>query len=179
MRVLIAVIAVAMCSIASPAPPAFADPRVPCGELDQIHESLDDDITAGIDGVRTAITTPFSRGVSGALGHWGPNPRQQDADGQLARVDHGVHYMQDINSGNPIPGLAPLLDDLQHAGDGMTAAVNSLFYTTNMWTGEEYWSNYPMSKAPDTSTWAAIDNAEQKKNDIYGLVNGLRGNCAP
>ncbi|OBG26918.1 hypothetical protein A5673_07135 [Mycobacterium sp. E3198] len=174
-----AVMTSAICSIASPAPRAFAAPRVPCGELDQIRESLDDDITAGIDGVRRAITTPFSRGASGALGHWEPNPRQQDADGQLAMVDHGVRYLQDINSGNPIPGLAALLGNLQHASDDMNASVNSLFYTANMWVGDEYWSNYPMSKAPDSSTWAAIDNAEQKKNDIYGPVNALRGNCAP
>lgn len=168
-----------MCSIAGPAPRASAAPGVPCGELDQIHESLDDDVTAGIDGVRQAITTPFSRGVSGALGHWGQNPRQQDADAKLAMVDHGVHYMQDANSGNSIPGLAALLDNLRRATDDMNASINALFYTTNMWVGNEYWSNYPMSKAPDSSTWAAIDNAEQKKNDIYGLVNGLRGNCAP
>ncbi|AQT79971.1 hypothetical protein B1R94_12860 [Mycolicibacterium litorale] len=155
------------------AAPADADPagHVPCGVLSQVRESLDDDITAGIDGVRTVISSPY---VSGAA-------QKRDAETRLAMVSHGVHYMQDVNGDNIVPELAALLENLDRASNDMRDAVEALFQISGGGYGFGSGDYGPtLSLAwPQPSTWTAIDYADQKKNDIYALLNGLQGTCAP
>ena len=169
--------ALAMCLIASPTPRAFAASRVSCGELDQIHQSLDDDITAGIDGLRQVINYPYVIATFGNT--YGPNQQKLDADNKLAMVDHGIQNMQDINSADPVPELALLLDNLRQSAADMNKSVNSLFSTWSGWEGDSYDRNVPVFTWPNSSNWATIDNADQKKNDIYDLVNSIHVNCAP
>lgn len=176
-RLAIAAVALGACATATFAPQAFADPpagtpaKAPCGVLNQIRESLDDDITGGINGVRTTISSPYMNGSS----------QRRDTDSKLAMIEHGVHYMQDLNGNNVVPGLAPLLDKLDRARGDMKDAVDSLFQINGSGGGYGAFGGgvYTTLAWPQPSTWAAIDYADQKKNDVYALVNNLQGNCAP
>ncbi|MBI3691341.1 MAG: hypothetical protein HY239_12000 [Mycolicibacterium aromaticivorans] len=157
------------------APQVAADPvRVPCGVLDQVRESLDNDINAGIGGVRIVISSPYASGAA----------QQRDTNVKLAMISHGVHYMEDVNGPGIVPGLAPALVDLRRAIDDMRDAVSALFVISPGYGygyGDGYGSYGPtVSNAwPQPSTWTAIDYADQRKDDIYALVNGLQGTCTP
>jgi hypothetical protein len=143
---------------------ADAEPTVPCAALDQITESLDNDISAGIAGVRTVISSPY---LSGGM-------QQRDAADKLNMVSHGVHYMQDINAHSPIAGLAPLLDSMDRTANDMKDAVSSLFTLS----GGQWSYGASVSLAfPQQGTWETIDYADQKKNELYEFVNPLRGRC--
>ncbi|WP_345229352.1 hypothetical protein [Mycolicibacterium helvum] len=153
------------------APMAAADPvRVPCGVLDQVRESLDNDINAGIGGVRIVISSPYASGAA----------QQRDTNVKLAMISHGVHYMEDVNGPGIVPGLTPALVDLHRASDDMRDAVGALFVISGG-SGYGYGAYGPtVSNAwPQPSTWTAIDYADQKKDDIYALVNGLQPTCLP
>jgi hypothetical protein len=154
-------------------PTAVADPvRVPCGVLDQVRESLDNDINAGIGGVRIVISSPYASGAA----------QQRDTNVKLAMISHGVHYMEDVNGPGIVPGLVPALVDLRRASDDMRDAVGALFVISG---GSGYGYGYggygpTVSNAwPQPSTWTAIDYADQKKDDIYVLVNGFQPSCQP
>ncbi|MBB3603838.1 hypothetical protein FHT40_003499 [Mycolicibacterium sp. BK556] len=162
------------CASLGVAPAATADPaRVPCGVLDQVRESLDNDINAGIGGVRIVISSPYASGAA----------QQRDTNVKLAMISHGVHYMEDVNGPGIVPGLAPALVDLRRASDDMRDAVGALFVISG--GGYGYGLGYggygpTVSNAwPQPSTWTAIDYADQKKDDIYALVNGLQPTCQP
>jgi hypothetical protein len=166
-------VAAATCASIGLAPAAAADPvRVPCGVLGQVRESLDNDINAGIGGVRIVISSPYASGAA----------QQRDTNVKLAMISHGVHYMEDVNGPGIVPGLAPALVDLHRATDDMRDAVGALFVISGG-SGYGYgYGNYgpTVSNAwPQPSTWTAIDYADQKKDDIYALVNGLQGTCLP
>lgn len=160
--------AVVVLACASPAPLAGADTEshVPCGVLSQLRDSLDNGVAAGIDGVRTVITSPYIAG----------GPQKRDAEANLALVSHGVHVLEDVNRTANIPGLAPLLVNLDQANQDMTQAVEALFQPT--WGGFEYGSTISLAW-PQPATWTVIDYADQKKNDVYSLVNSLQPTCAP
>lgn len=163
-----------LCSTVSLAPAAAADSdRPPCGVLNEIRGSLDDDISAGVDGVRTVISSPYAVG----------SVQKRDAEVNLAMVSHGVHYMQDVNGEGIVPTLAPMLIDLGRAGDDMRDAVEALF---QIFSGGGYGGYGPGSYVPtislarpQPSTWIAIDYVDQKKNDIYALVDSLQPTCSP
>ncbi len=153
-------------------PHANASPqvRVPCGELDQITESLNDDITAGIDGVRKTIRSPY------LSGRW----QAQDASKNMDMVMHGIRYMQDINIDRPIPGFAPLLEKLSNAAGDMQDAVAALYQGGfNVGFGGSFGGSSVPLAWPNQGTWDNIDQAEQRKNDMVGFVNNLRGTCTP
>ena len=117
-RVVYAMATALVCSTVSLAPPVAADSDpVPCGVLNEIRESLDDDISAGVDGVRTVISSPYAVG----------SVQKRDAEVRLAMVSHGVHYMQDVNGEGVVPTLAQMLTDLGRASDDMRDAVEALF----------------------------------------------------
>lgn len=149
-------------------PPAAADPQgqVSCGVLNQLRDTLDNSVSAGIAGVRTVITSPYLVG----------GQQNRDAESNLVLASHGVHVLQDINGGNIVPGLAPLLDNLNRATDDMSQAVEALFQPTS--GGFEYGSGISLAW-PQPATWTVIDYADQKKSDVYALVNSLQSNCAP
>jgi hypothetical protein len=168
-----ALVAAVACASLGVAPTAAADPvRVPCGVLGQVRESLDNDINAGIGGVRIVISSPYASGAA----------QQRDTNVKLAMISHGVHYMEDVNGPGIVPGLAPALVDLRRASDDMRDAVGALFVISGG-SGYGYgYGNYgpTVSNAwPQPSTWTAIDYADQKKDDIYALVNGLQPTCLP
>ncbi|MCV7214181.1 hypothetical protein H7J51_02645 [Mycobacterium crocinum] len=169
----IAVAALLTCTSTISAPMVAADPaRVPCGVLDQVRESLDNDINAGIGGVRIVISSPYASGAA----------QQRDTNVKLAMISHGVHYMEDVNGPGIVPGLAPELVDLRRASDDMRDAVGALFVVSPGYGYGLGYGNYgpTVSNAwPQPSTWTAIDYADQKKDDIYALVNGLQGTCVP
>lgn len=152
----------------SATPAATADPQVPvpCGVLNQLRDTLDNSVSAGIAGVRTVITSPYLAG----------GQQNRDAESNLVLASHGVHALQDINGGNIVPGLAPLLDNLNRATDDMSQAVEALFQPTG--GGFEYGSGISLAW-PQPATWTVIDYADQKKNDVYALVNSYQANCAP
>ena len=59
-RLIYAIATALVCSTVSLAPSAAADSdQPPCGVLNEIRGSLDDDISAGVDGVRTVISSPL------------------------------------------------------------------------------------------------------------------------
>ncbi|MCX2929487.1 hypothetical protein ORI20_04325 [Mycobacterium sp. CVI_P3] len=157
----------------SQAPTAGADPvRVPCGVLDQVRESLDDDINAGIGGVRIVISSPYASGAT----------QKRDAEVKLAMVSHGVHYMEDVNGPDIVPGLAPALVALRRASDDMRDAVEALFQISGGYGSGFGIGDYGPTVSlawPQPSTWTAIDYADQKKDAIYALVNGLQPTCLP
>ncbi|WP_179473759.1 hypothetical protein [Mycolicibacterium vinylchloridicum] len=167
-----ALAAAVTCASIGFAPAAAADPvRVPCVVLDQVRESLDNDINAGIGGVRIVISSPYASGAA----------QQRDTNVKLAMISHGVHYMEDVNGPGIVPGLAPALVDLRRASDDMRDAVGALFVISGGGFGYGYGGYGPtVSNAwPQPSTWTAIDWADQKKDDIYALVNGLQPTCQP
>lgn len=175
-RLASAVAVAAACASIGFTPPAAAEPaRVPCGVLDQVRESLDNDINAGIGGVRIVISSPYASGAA----------QQRDTNVKLAMISHGVHYLEDVNGPGIVPGLAPALVDLRRASDDMRDAVGALFVVSPSYgygLGYGNYGNYgpTVSNAwPQPSTWTAIDYADQKKDDIYALVNGFQGNCLP
>lgn len=166
-RLLVALCGLAMCFTAL-APAAAADPgtRVPCVILNQLRGSLDDNVSVGIAGVRTAISSPYITG----------EPQKRAADSNLVLVSHGINVMRDIDEPGIVPTLANRLDTLQRATDDMARAVNSLF----LWSWGGYELGNTLSVAwPQPSTWTVIDYADQKKSDIYALLDGLQPNCAP
>src|SRR5262245_50732135 len=62
-RLVYAVARALMCSTVSLAAPADANSDyLPCGVLNETRGSLDDDISAGIDGVLTVISSPYAVG---------------------------------------------------------------------------------------------------------------------
>ncbi|HTY27347.1 MAG TPA: hypothetical protein VMD51_04245, partial [Mycobacterium sp.] len=71
-------------------------------------------------------------------------------------------------------GLAPLLVRLDQAYQDMQQAVDALFQPT--WGGFDYGSTLSVAW-PQPATWTVIDYADQKTNDIYGLVKGLQDGC--
>ena len=156
----------------SPVFPASADTeaRVPCGVLDQLRGSLDNDVSVGMAGVRTVITSPY---ISGG-------PQKRDAETNLALVSHGIHVLEDINGAANVPGLAPLLVNLDQSNQDMTQAVEALFQPTSggFGYGFEYGSTISLAW-PQPATWTVIDYADQKKNDVYALVNSLQPSCTP
>jgi hypothetical protein len=158
--------AVALLVCVSPTPPATAttDAHVPCGVLNQLRDSLDNDVSAGIDGVRTVITSPYVTG----------GPQKRDAEANLALVSNGIHGMQDVNGAANVPALAPLLDNLDRANDDMRQAVEALFQLTR--GGSEYGSTISLAW-PQPATWTVIDYADQKKNDVYALLNSPQPAC--
>ncbi|BBX07959.1 hypothetical protein [Mycolicibacterium aichiense] len=170
---LIAVVALVTCTSTIASPPVAADPaRVPCRVLDQVRESLDNDINAGIGGVRIVISSPYASGAA----------QQRDTNVKLAMISHGVHYMEDVNGPGIVPGLAPALVDLRRASDDVRDAVGALFVVSPGYGYGDGYGNYgpTVSNAwPQPSTWTAIDYADQKKDDIYALVNGLQSTCTP
>lgn len=161
-----------MCS--ATAPSASAIPQgVPCGVLDQIHQSLDDDITAGVNGVRQTIGSLYL--YPDSIAH------KRDVDANLARVNDGIHHIQDINNGHPVPGLGASLRNLERAAADMNTAVTALI-TPGEPVYESIFGNGPPGyhfALPQPSTWETIDFVDQKKNDVYGLVNNLHGQCSP
>ncbi len=170
-RLLSAAAAALACGFLGVGPLASAEPvRVPCGVLDQVRESLDNDINAGIGGVRIVISSPYASGAA----------QQRDTNVKLAMISHGVHYMEDVNGPGIVPGLAPALVDLRRASDDVRDAVGALFVISPGY-GYGYGSGGygpTVSNAwPQPSTWTAIDYADQKKDDIYALVNGLQPTC--
>ena len=175
-RLVCAVATALMCSTVSLAPSAAANPdQPPCGVLNEIRGSLDDDISAGVDGLRTVISSPYAVG----------SVQKRDAEVRLAMVSHGVHYMQDVNGNGIVPTLAPMLVDLGRASDDMRDAVEALFQVS-YGGGYGYGGYGPGSYVPTVSlawpqpsTWTAIDYVDQKKNDIYALVNSLQPTCVP
>ena len=163
--------AVALLACVSPAPPAAADTEhVPCGVLNQLRDSLDNGVSAGIDGVRTVITSPYIAG----------GPQKRDAEANLALVSHGVHVLEDINGAANVPGLAPLLVNLDQSNQDMTQAVEALFQPTSAGFGYgfEYGSTISLAR-PQPATLTVIDYADQKRNDVYALVNSLQPSCTP
>ena len=164
--------AVALLAGVSAAPPAAADTKsqIPCGVLDQLRDSLDNSVSAGIDGVRTVITSPYVAG----------GPQKRDAEANLALVSHGVHVLEDINGAANVPGLAPLLVNLDQSNQDMTQAVEALFQLTSGGIGYGYGYGSTISLAwPQPATWTVIDYADQKRNDVYALVNSLQPSCTP
>ncbi|GAY16872.1 hypothetical protein [Mycobacterium sp. shizuoka-1] len=166
-----AIAAVLTCAAAGLAPTVSADPaRVPCGVLGQIRESLDNDINAGIGGVRIVISSPYASGAA----------QQRDTNVKLAMISHGIHYMEDVNGPGVVPGLAPALVNLQRASDDMRDAVGALFVITPGYGfGFGDYGGSVSNAWPQPSTWTAIDWADQKKDDIYALVNSLQPTCLP
>lgn len=158
--------ALAVCSTLIPVAPAAADTHLPCGVLDQVRDSLDNNVSVGLGGVRTVITSPYITG----------GPQKRDADANLALVSHGIHVLEDINGADNVPGLSPLLVRLDQAYQDMQQAVDALFQPT--WGGYDWGSTLSVAW-PQQATWTVIDYADQKKNDIYALVNGLQGGCTP
>ncbi|MFN8089955.1 MAG: hypothetical protein U0R81_13490 [Mycobacterium sp.] len=156
----------ALAVAAAPAATADPQPQVPCGVLDQLRDNLDNSVSVGIAGVRIVITSPYLSG----------GQQNRDAESNLVLASHGVHAMQDINQNNIVPGLAPLLDNLSRATDDMSQAVEALFQPT--WGGFEYGSGMSLAW-PQPATWTVIDYADQKKNDVYALVNALQPTCTP
>jgi hypothetical protein len=134
--------------------------------LGQLRDGLDNGVAAGIDGVRTVITSPYLAG----------GPQKRDAEANLALVSHGVHVLQDVNRAANVPGLAPLLVNLDQSNQDMTQAVEALFQPT--WGGFEYGSTISLAW-PQPATWTVIDYADQKKIDVYALVNSLDTTCMP
>lgn len=169
-RLLGSTAALLACGFASLPPHATADPaRVPCGVLNQLRDTLDNSVSTGIGGVRTVITSPYLTG----------GPQKRDADANLALVSHGVHALQDINGANNVPALAPMLDALGRATDDMAAAVDALFQPAGGGFGYGFDYGTTLSVAwPQPATWTVIDYADQKKDDVYALVNGLQAGCA-
>jgi hypothetical protein len=155
------------------APEAAADPvRVACGVLDQVRESLDNDINAGIGGVRIVISSPYASGAA----------QKRDTDVKLSMISHGVHYMEDVNGDGIVPGLAPALVDLRRASDDIRDAVEALFVISPGYGYGYGIGSYGPTVGnawPQPSTWTAIDYADQKKDAIYALVNGLQPTCVP
>ncbi|GBG40857.1 hypothetical protein NJB14197_16270 [Mycobacterium montefiorense] len=139
--------------------------QVPCGQLDRMIEHIDNEVSDGIGAVRIVIARD-----TGWLYTSDDRRQVRDAKVELARVDQGIHYVKDLNADSPIPGLAPLLDKLERASQNMNNAVQALI------TGH---SDGPYLFTPKDSTWASIDYAEQKRNDVYGHVISFRGNCTP
>jgi hypothetical protein len=139
---------------------------VPCGVLDQLRDSLDTGVSAGMAGVRTVITSPYVSGV----------PQKRDAEANLVLVSHGVHTMQDINRAGVVPGLAPLLENLDRATADMSDAVEALFQVT--WGGYDFdfGSTYTLA-FPQPATWTVIDYADHQKDEVYALVNSLQPAC--
>ena len=176
-RLVYAVATALMCSTVSLAPSAAASPdQAPCGALNAIRGSLEDDISAGVDGLRTVISSPYAVG----------SVQKRDAEVRLAMVSHGVHYMQDVNGNGIVPTLAPMLIDLGRAGDDMRDAVEPLFQVFYGGGYGGYGGYGPGSYVPtislarpQPSTWTAIDYVDQKKNDIYALVDSLQPTCVP
>jgi len=167
-RIVLAALALVAWSAWNSTPTAAANPQgqAPCGVLNQLRDNLDNSVTAGINGVRTVITSPYLVG----------GQQNRDAESNLVLASHGVHAMQDINRGDIVPGLAPLLDNLDRATDDMSQAVEALFQPT--WGGFEYGSTMSLAW-PQPATWTVIDYADQKKNDVYALVNSLQPSCSP
>lgn len=140
---------------------------VPCGVLDQLRDSLDTGVSAGIAGVRTVITSPYVSGVA----------QKRDAEANLVLVSHGVHVMEDTNRAGVVPGLAPLLENLDRATSDMSDAVEALFQVT--WGGGydlDFGSTYTLA-FPQPATWTVIDYADQKKDEVYALINSLQPTC--
>lgn len=170
--VMAAAIALGMYSTVCVAPRASANPQgVPCGVLDQVHQSLDDDVTGGIDGVRQVIGTLYIDGIA----------HKRDADAKLAMVSDGIHHIQDINNGHPVPGLAGPLHNLERAASDMKTAVTGLFQPAPPQFQSVFGVSEPSYSftVPQPSTWETIDFADQQKNDVYGVVNKLHGQCSP
>jgi hypothetical protein len=139
-------------------PPAAASSKRAHDEGHQVKRTR----SAGLDGVRTVIGSPY---LIGRL-------QQRDASDKLNMVNHGVHVIQDINAGAQVPGLAPLLDRLAVAvGDAKEAVLTSFGWSAGGTGGSV--------ALPTQSTWDTLDYANQKKNDVYGLVDSLRGSCSP
>ena len=92
-----------------------------------------------------------------------------------------VHYMQDVNGNGIVPTLAPMLNDLSRASDDMRDAVEALFQISGGGYGYGLGNNGPTVALawPQPSTWTAIDYVDEKKNDIYALVNSLQPTCLP
>ncbi|WP_264991878.1 hypothetical protein, partial [Mycobacterium montefiorense] len=139
--------------------------QVPCGKRDRMIEHIDNEVSDGIGAVRIVIARD-----TGWFYTSDDRRQVRDAKVELARVDQGIHYIKDLNADSPIPGLAPLLDKLERASQNMNSAVQALI--TSHRQG-------PYLFTPNDSTWASIDYAEQKRNDIYGHVISFRGNCTP
>ncbi len=169
-RLVSTALAFVACAAVSATAPAAADSvgQVPCGVLNQLRDNLDNSVTAGIDGVRTVITSPY---VSGGQ-------QNRDAEANLVLASHGVHAMQDVNRDNIVPGLATLLDNLNRATDDMSDAVEALFQPTGGGYGFGYGGSTLSLAWPQPATWTVIDYADQKKNDVYALVNGLQPTCS-
>lgn len=153
--------------LASAKPPVPTSSKVACGVLDQLQESLDDDIN--IDGLRAGLTAHIG---------WARFVATNDA---LNGINHGLQYMEDIDRRAAVPGLAPLLSRLRSAVDTMNQAVNSL----RMSLGTGYYPSYgygwyggETSQAtfadPGPGTWGAVDYVGDQRDAISALVGKLR-----
>lgn len=143
-------------------------PKVPCSVLDQIQESLDNDIN--IDGVRNGLTTFFA------------SDKIRITADALNGINHGVQYMDDINQRTPVPGLSPLLGRLQSSVHALNDAVNSLrttqvaYGTNSDWSGGTYSIpyQYPTFTDPGPGTWSVVDDVGDKRDAIYHLIGTER-----
>ncbi|SIJ06139.1 conserved secreted protein [Mycobacteroides abscessus subsp. bolletii] len=135
-------------AVAGPAPSAVADPPpTSCSVLDKIQDNLDD-VTGGINGLRTALTSVSFTYLA-------------DIGTQIAAIDGGINRIRDISVDYPVPGLVPPLNGLDRAAQQMN---ETLYWTHHAW--------------PQQATWDAVDYTEQKKDALYAFINKLHGNCS-
>lgn len=129
---------------------------MPCATLDKIQESLNDDIN--FDALRNGL----NQGL-------GPLRARQSTDA-VQSLSHGVYYMSDVDTQSPVPGLAPLLQQLRGAVDDVGNAVRALTIFSGGYDG--------VTRFPTQDTWEAVDYAENKVAPVQNLVNRLRPHCS-
>ncbi|EFV13154.1 hypothetical protein [Segniliparus rugosus] len=158
-------------ALAEPTPPPSAPQpaKVSCSTLDQVQESLDDDIDAGVGGLRIVISSPYASGSS----------QKNNADDKINMVAHGVTYLKGVDDDSPVPGLARILDKMDRGVDDMRNAVDSLFHwSPGTWNGLEYLQPSMGLAFPQQGTWDTLDYVDEQQEAASDLVAQLRGSCS-
>ncbi|MGL6236138.1 MAG: hypothetical protein ACRC20_12435 [Segniliparus sp.] len=162
--------------------PAAADPGAPapaaktaCRTLDKLQESIDDDLDAGLGGLRIVWNrSPFD------------TARLSNSRDKIQIFSHGVRYLRGIDDETPVPGLAPVLSRLESSAQDLRDSVDSLAYHVegsytpgyDQYSGS--WSpGYDSLHNPAEGDWAALDYADEQEQALVDLVEKLRANgCA-
>ncbi|MGL6236970.1 MAG: hypothetical protein ACRC20_16710 [Segniliparus sp.] len=146
-------------------PPAVAVPEQTapdCALLDQMSAALQNEVGPGVGGLRSVLKQPY-----GLF-----EVQQNDANTKMDILEGGAAHLRDLDRGGAVPGLAPLLGQLDAAAADIRTSTDDIFYfrVMNKFSQIEVLSRRPLRPA----YWAKLDHADELSDQIDGVLGNAR-----
>ncbi|EFV12267.1 hypothetical protein [Segniliparus rugosus] len=132
-----------------------------CGLVDQMRAALRDEVGPGVGGVRSVLRQPY----------WLFEVQQNDVKAKLDILEGGADHLRDLDDGEPVPGLAPLLGQFEAAVAEARKETEDIFYfrVLNVYTQTPVLSRHPIRP----SYWEKLDRVDDLSDQIDDFLDNV------